>query len=49
MHVQEETKTSMPLLGIAPYSGKFGNDELTRLLKRTMFGAKKSDINFLYK
>ena len=46
MHVQEETKTSMPLLGIAPYAGTFGKDELTHLLKRTMFGVKKADVDF---
>lgn len=32
--------------GITPYTGTFGRAELIHLLKRTMFGVKKSDIDF---
>ncbi len=46
MQFKEKTKTSMPLAGITPYTGAFGKDEITHLLKRTMFGAKKVDIDF---
>jgi uncharacterized protein (DUF1800 family) len=34
------------LSGITPYAGTFGRAELIHLLKRTMFGAKKADIDF---
>jgi len=30
---------------VTPYKGAFGNNELIHLLKRTLFGVKKSDIN----
>ena len=42
MHIEKETNTIMPLAGITPYTGTFSKDEITHLLKRTMFGAKKS-------
>jgi uncharacterized protein (DUF1800 family) len=32
--------------GLAPYTGTFGKEQITHLLKRTMFGAKKTDIDF---
>ncbi len=32
--------------GVAPYTGTFGKEELVHLLKRTMFGAKQSDIHY---
>lgn len=32
--------------GLSPYSGNWTVNEVTHLLKRTMFGAKKSDIDF---
>jgi uncharacterized protein (DUF1800 family) len=32
--------------GLNPYSGPWGATEVTHLLKRTMFGAKKSDIDY---
>ena len=41
----EEALPTMPLLGIAPYTGTFGKDELIHLLKRTLFGVKKDDID----
>ncbi len=33
------------LAGIAPYKGTFGKKELHHLLKRTLFGVKKSDLD----
>ena len=41
----EEALPTMPLLGIAPYTGSFGRNELIHLLKRTLFGVKKDDID----
>lgn len=41
----EEALPTMPLLGITPYTGSFGRDELIHLLKRTLFGVKKDDID----
>ncbi len=32
--------------GLAPYSGAWTTNEVAHLLKRTMFGAKKSDIDY---
>lgn len=32
--------------GLAPYAGPWGLNEVTHLLKRTMFGAKKSDCDY---
>ncbi|MBK6992898.1 MAG: DUF1800 domain-containing protein [Chitinophagaceae bacterium] len=32
--------------GLAPYNGNWTVNEVTHLLKRTMFGAKKSDIDY---
>jgi uncharacterized protein (DUF1800 family) len=32
--------------GVAPYTGTFGKAELVHLLKRTMFGATQSDIDY---
>lgn len=32
--------------GLAPYTGAWGKPEVIHLLKRTMFGAKQSDINY---
>lgn len=34
------------LSGLTPYAGTFGRPQLIHLLKRTMFGAKLSDITF---
>ncbi len=33
--------------GISPYTGAWGTAEITHLLKRTMFGASKADIDYL--
>ena len=35
-----------PSTGLAIYTGTFGEDEVIHLLKRTMFGAKKADIDY---
>ncbi|MEJ7768265.1 MAG: DUF1800 domain-containing protein [Chitinophagaceae bacterium] len=35
--------------GIAPYTGKWGTPEVAHLLKRTMFGASPTDINYFKK
>lgn len=32
--------------GLAPYSGAFGTNEIIHLLKRTMFGATKADVDY---
>src|ERR1700731_513964 len=32
--------------GINPYTGAWGTAEVAHLLKRTMFGSKKSDIDY---
>ena len=34
------------LSGIAPYTGQWTTNEVIHLLKRTMFGAKKADVDF---
>ncbi len=34
------------LSGINPYSGPWGTNEVIHLLKRTMFGAKKDDVDY---
>ena len=34
------------LSGINPYTGSWGTNEVIHLLKRTMFGAKKADVDF---
>ena len=32
--------------GLTPYTGTFGREQLIHLLKRTMFGSTKADIDF---
>ena len=34
------------LSGINPYNGAWGTNEVIHLLKRTMFGAKKTDVDY---
>ncbi len=44
-----ETQTVSPartLSGINPYTGAWGKNEIIHLLKRTMFGAKKTDVDY---
>jgi uncharacterized protein (DUF1800 family) len=40
------TRTQMVVAGLAPYTGAFGKEQITHLLKRTMFGAKKADVDY---
>ncbi len=35
-----------PVTGLTPFAGAFTEQELTHLLKRTMFGVAKADINY---
>ncbi len=42
-----EKKRVRPVVaGLTPYAGTFGRDQIIHLLKRTMFGAKRADIDF---
>jgi uncharacterized protein (DUF1800 family) len=42
-----EKKHVRPVVaGLIPYAGTFGRDQIIHLLKRTMFGAKRADIDF---
>jgi uncharacterized protein (DUF1800 family) len=43
---KEKTRRPRVLAGLTPYTGTFGKEQITHLLKRTMFGAKKADIDF---
>jgi uncharacterized protein (DUF1800 family) len=52
MDVMETTTTTIQsprrprvLVGIAPYTGAFGTSELTHLLKRTLMGVSKADLD----
>jgi uncharacterized protein (DUF1800 family) len=50
MDVMETTTIQSPrrprvLVGIAPYTGTFGTSELTHLLKRTLLGVSKADLD----
>jgi uncharacterized protein (DUF1800 family) len=42
----QEQKRPRVLAGLTPYAGTFGRHEITHLLKRAMFGAKKSDVDY---
>ncbi len=43
----KDKKHSPPVVaGLTPYTGVFGKEQITHLLKRTMFGAKKADIDY---
>jgi uncharacterized protein (DUF1800 family) len=50
--VKPSFKASAPLgarstlSGIAPYTGAWTSDEVAHMLKRTMFGAKKQDVDY---
>jgi uncharacterized protein (DUF1800 family) len=41
-----EKKRLRPVAGLTPYSGTFGREQIIHLLKRTMFGAKRADVDF---
>ena len=42
----QPTRRPRVLSGLTPYAGTFGNNELIHLLKRTLFGSTKADIDF---
>lgn len=44
--IKEKTQRPRVVAGLTPYTGTFGKEQITHLLKRTMFGAKKIDIDF---
>ena len=44
--IKEKTHSPRVVAGLIPYTGTFGKEQITHLLKRTMFGAKKTDIDF---
>jgi uncharacterized protein (DUF1800 family) len=44
--VLEKTRIRPVVAGLTPYAGTFGRDQIIHLLKRTMFGAKRADIDF---
>jgi uncharacterized protein (DUF1800 family) len=39
-------KNTSLVAGLIPYTGAFEKEQITHLIKRTMFGAKKTDIDF---
>jgi uncharacterized protein (DUF1800 family) len=42
-----EKKRARPVVaGLTPYAGAFGREQIIHLLKRTMFGAKRADVDF---
>lgn len=43
---KKHAPSSRTLSGITPYTGTWATDEIIHLLKRTMFGAKKADVDF---
>ena len=43
---QLATIAPTPTTGLTIYAGSFGEDEIIHLLKRTMFGAKKADVDY---
>jgi uncharacterized protein (DUF1800 family) len=44
--VLEKKRVRPVVAGLAPYTGTFGREQVVHLLKRTMFGAKRADVNF---
>lgn len=44
--VLEKKRVRPVVAGLTPYSGTFGREQVVHLLKRTMFGAKRADIDF---
>ncbi len=44
--IKEKTRFPPVVAGLTPYTGTFGKEQITHLLKRTMFGAQKADIDF---
>lgn len=44
--LKEKTRRPRVVTGLIPYTGAFDKEQITHLLKRTLFGAKKTDIDF---
>ncbi len=44
--IKEKKRRPSVVAGLTPYAGTFGKEQITHLLKRTMFGAKKTDIDY---
>ena len=44
--IKEKTQYPCVVAGLTPYTGTFDKEQITHLLKRTLFGSKKSDIDF---
>ena len=42
----QRSRRPVVLSGLTPYTGTFGKDQLIHLLKRTLFGASKEDVDF---
>ena len=43
---QKQRSSKRMFTGLAPYTGNWTVNEVTHLLKRTMFGAKKADVDY---
>jgi uncharacterized protein (DUF1800 family) len=44
--VLEKKRVRPVVAGLTPYTGTFGKEQIIHLLKRTMFGAKRADVDF---
>ena len=44
--IATSVSTARTTSGINPYTGAWGNNEIIHLLKRAMFGAKRSDVDY---
>ena len=44
--VLEKKRVRPVVAGLTPYTGTFGKEQVIHLLKRTMFGAKRADVDF---
>lgn len=44
--VLEKKRVRPVVAGLTPYAGTFGKEQIIHLLKRTMFGAKRADVDF---
>lgn len=44
--VLEKKRVRPVVAGLAPYTETFGREQVVHLLKRTMFGAKRADVDF---
>ena len=45
-HIAQPISTRHITSGINPYAGPWTENEIIHLLKRTMFGAKKADVDY---